>query len=595
MATVAELEDALKNADAAGDTEAATALADELFRMQSSQPRAPTQPPAAPAKPKAGLLDRAQALASGVVPGLASAFTLPTEVGANVLDIGNAALGAGYLGANKFIRAIGQPSLQADIPAFVRPVDRSKYLGTQANTELQLNKIGVDTQPRRPDDSVSRGLNIAGRLAGGILSGGVYNKLGIPSGITPRPGAIPPAAAPPGTPVGGPPGAPPPPGYAGPGAPLGGVPPATPPAPPPAGAPGGAALPAPIGLNATERATLEAGERLGLKFTPGARTGSPTLRQLEAKLESVPATSGPFFGIAKNNQKVVNREFLKAIGEQGDEVSSAALANASRRIGGVFDEAAANNKTVYDNDLQTALTQIERNASAELQPAEFGQIQKQLENLLEKAAQTGSIDGAAFQNAFSGLGRMTQNASAGVGFYARQVREALQDALIRSVGPQQAAKLKNARDQYRILVTAENRVGAIDVGAGNVKPGLLGNAFANSDKGGYLRGYNDTGLYDVLRAANTKSFGPIVGNSGTATRLGQFPDSLYRATVNAGGNLATRAYLNTPPGVLAGGVKAGNATNELVRDMIGIPRQNAPPIIIGLDAAEEELRKGLYQ
>lgn len=590
MATLAELEDALANADAAGDTEAATALADEIVRMQA-QPTAK----AAPANPPATLGDRAAAAAGGVTAGLASAVTLPFDTLANVVDIGNAAVGAGFLGANKFIRAIGQPSLKADIPTFIKPLDRKQYLGTLQNTEGLLNRIGAETAPRRPDDKTSRYLNIAGRLGGGILGGSVYNKLPIPSGITPRPGAPPANAAPPGTPVGGRPGAVPPPTQAPPAGPLGGAPLATPPAPPPAGAPGGAPLPAPIGLNTTEQATLAAGERLGLKFTPGARAGSPTLRQVEAKLESLPATSGPFFSIAKNNQKVVNREFLKAIGESGDEVSSAALANASKRIGGVFDEAAANNKIAYDNDLQSALTNIERNASAELQPAEFGQIQKQLENLLAKAAQTGDIDGAAFQNAFSGLGRMTQNASAGVGYYARQLREALQDALIRSAGPKQASKLKNARDQYRILVTAENRVGAIDVGAGNVKPGLLGNAFANSDKGGYLRGYNDTGLYDVLRAANTKSFGPIVGNSGTATRLGGFPDSLYRATVNAGGNLATRAYLATPPGVLAGGVKAGNATSELVRDMIGIPRANAPPIIIGLDAAEDELRKGLYQ
>jgi hypothetical protein len=592
MATLAELEDALANADAAGDTEAATALADEIVRMQSTTAR--TNPvKKAPAKPPATLGDRAQALAGGVNAGLVSALTLPFDTGANVVDIGNAALGLGYLGADKLNRAFGGEGV--DIPAFIGPLDRSKYLGTQQNTEALLNRIGAGTLPNRPDDAVSKGLNIAGRLGGGILSGGIYNKLGIPSGITPRPGAPPPNAAPPGTPVGGPRGAVPPPTVAPPGGPLGGAPRATPPAPAPAGAPGGTALPAPIGLNATERATLAAGERLGLQVTPGARTGSPQLRQIEARLESLPATSGPFEAVKAANGRVVAREFLRAIGEQGDEVSAAALNRASDRIGTAFDDAAANTRVVYDNDLQNALSQVGARAASELTEAELPIIQRQLNEVLNRAASSGgAIEGPAFQNIFSTVGRLQRNGTGVVRDIAGDIRDALQDALVRSAGPRVANNLRNARDQYRVLRTAE-KSGAIDVGSGSIRAGQLASAFRRTDNAGYQRGLNDTGLYDALRFSATRSFGPIVGNSGTATRLGGFPDTFYRAGVNAAGNLAARAYLNTPAPILNAGVQAGNATQEIVRQMLNIPRYQTPGTIVGLDAAEDELRRGLSQ
>lgn len=605
MATVAELEDALRNADAAGDTEAANALADELVRMQS-QPREQAGPPK-PELPPAGFGDRLQALGSGINPGLVSAFTLPTEVGANVADIGSALLGAGYLGADKINRAFGGDGV--DIPAFIGPVDRSKYLGTQANTELQLNKIGVATQPRRPDDPASRYLNVAGRLAGGILSGGIYNKLPIPSGVTPRPGAPPPTAAPPGTPLGGPAGAPPPSNAAPLGTPPGGIPPrgpgplgpgSTPPPLPPAGAPGGAALPPPVGLNATEQATLAAGERLGLKVTPGVRAGSPTLRRVEARLESQPSTATPFDDIKANNARVIQQQFLRAIGEKGDEVSSTALANASDRIGKVFDDAAASNKIAYDNDLQDSLARIGQRAALELTEAEAPLIQRQLNEILNKAANNGGvIDGPAFQNIYASLGRLSKGNIGSVKDLAGDVRDSLHEALIRSAGPKAAETLRTARDQYRVLITAE-RSGALAPEAGKVKAVQLANAFARNDKGGFLRGYNESGLYDALRFARSPSFGPIVGDSGTATRLGGIPD-LTQSLKLLTGNLATRGYIaagNTGPGgaALNAGVRAGTATDEIVREMLRIPKYNAVPTIIGLDAAEDGLRRpGLYQ
>ena len=47
MATITELEDALRNADAAGDADAARMLADEIIRLRQAAPAAAAQPQAA--------------------------------------------------------------------------------------------------------------------------------------------------------------------------------------------------------------------------------------------------------------------------------------------------------------------------------------------------------------------------------------------------------------------------------------------------------------------------------------------------------------------------------------------------------------------
>ena len=76
MATIAELEDALVNADKAGDTEAARVLADEIVRLRGSAGQIPgaapgqVAPPAAPQEP--------ETTAAGVIGGITRGMALPT-------------------------------------------------------------------------------------------------------------------------------------------------------------------------------------------------------------------------------------------------------------------------------------------------------------------------------------------------------------------------------------------------------------------------------------------------------------------------------------------------------------------------------------
>ena len=68
------------------------------------------------------------------------------------------------------------------------------------------------------------------------------------------------------------------------------------------------------GLTAAQQAILGRGKEMGFRTTPGQETGSRSLQQMEARMESSPFTSGPFNAIKAENQKILNRATAQAIG-----------------------------------------------------------------------------------------------------------------------------------------------------------------------------------------------------------------------------------------------------------------------------------------
>jgi hypothetical protein len=344
------------------------------------------------------------------------------------------------------------------------------------------------------------------------------------------------------------------------------------------------------GLTQAQRQAAQRGKELGFRLTPGQATGSRALQQLEAKLESQPMTSGPFNAIKAQNARALNRAFLRAIGERGDDVTPEVLQRADARIGEVFEEAARQNQVVYDDVLQAQLAEIEQAASNELSSGEMKILIKQFENLLDKVAQKGGrIDGAQYQRIRQSLTRVSGNASSGVGYWARQIRDALDEALERSAGPDQAEMLRLAREQYRILATALNRTGAITQG-GTVQPGILGNALAQTDKRGYMLGENQSDLYNALRFAN--AFRPIVGDSGTATRSALPGPTDFLLSMPF--NIATRAYASSPAVSLAvrsqaATQAAGDATRTALAPLGPYLPRYVPPIggLLGAELASQ--------
>lgn len=313
------------------------------------------------------------------------------------------------------------------------------------------------------------------------------------------------------------------------------------------------------GLTAAQRQAMRRGQDLGMRFTPGQATGNRSLQRLEAKASSQPWSSGTFDNININNERVVTREFLRSIGEQGNDLTPDVLRRATERIGRVFDHAAENNATQYTGALEARLSALEQQAAAELVPNAEGQVAtRTLNNIVEMAARgNGVLEGPAFQAVRRNVNNLVNGSNPALAQWARGVRDALDEALLQSVGPEQAAALGTARQQWRILATARDRLGALSQ-SGKVNARTLANALTQGDARGMLMGANRSGLYDALRAV--QAFPDIVGNSGTATRM---PMSLTELGLALPTRIATGAYASTPAVRMAMGAQAaGGLLND---------------------------------
>jgi hypothetical protein len=71
----------------------------------------------------------------------------------------------------------------------------------------------------------------------------------------------------------------------------------------------------------------------------------------------------------------------------------------------------------------------------------------------------------------------------------------------------------------------------------------LANMLKRKDMHGYTLGKNKSPMYEAARFS--KAFSPIVGNSGTATRMKELP-GLFQTLTGVGLNLGTRAYTSSP-------------------------------------------------
>lgn len=308
------------------------------------------------------------------------------------------------------------------------------------------------------------------------------------------------------------------------------------------------------GLSASQRAIMERGQSLGMRTTPGQATGSRALQQLEAKLESQPMTSGPFNAIKANNARQINRAWAQAIGENADELNSAVLDRAVTRIGGVFDDAADDaTRAIEPQRFMETYAGIQQEARGLTRGFENHPLVEDLVSFAHKGAATGKqlqtltskLGKAAYKEMTSPMG----DRDLGMALY--QAKDYVDDLLQQGMTQARRESFQQARQQYRNLMLLTSRSTVLNPSTGTINPRSLASVLQSKDKAGFTYGRNQSPAYDSVRFA--QAFQPIVGDSGTATRmpLQGVTDFFTRLPLN----LATRAYTSTP------GVNAAIRTN----------------------------------
>lgn len=337
------------------------------------------------------------------------------------------------------------------------------------------------------------------------------------------------------------------------------------------------------GLTAAQQAILGRGKEMGFRTTPGQETGSRSLQQMEARMESSPFTSGPFNTIKDANQKILNRATAKAIGVDSQELSNPVLAQAQRQISNVYQQVASPQvKKVDGNTIQTGIEIVDKAFEGlTTQPFKSNIFVQQVQNIAAK----GEASGNELQALSSKIGKRAKNemttamGDRELGSALFQLKEMVDDALAQGLSKEQQAAFQAARANYRNLMTIRSNQGVVNPSTGNVSGLNLASALTRKDPQGFVFGSNQTPMYEAARFA--QAFRPIVGDSGTATRSMEVsPLSMMLAAPT---NIAARAYTAQPTANLASRMQTGvapgtdAATQEMLRKMF--PQTGAAGLI----------------
>ena len=342
---------------------------------------------------------------------------------------------------------------------------------------------------------------------------------------------------------------------------------------------GGQITPGVVGADASaaltqaQKAILDRGKAMGFKTTPGQETGSRSLQQMEARLESNPFTSGTFNEIKATNQSVLNRAAAQAIGVDAAELSNPVLAQAQRQISAVYNKVASPN--VQKLDQMYVMNGIDLIDSAAegltTQPLRTNIFVKQLQELANKGEATGN----QLTTLSSKIGKRaknemtTANGDRELGQALFQIKEIVDDQLAAGLSAADQAAFQAARANYRNLMTLRSNPGVVNPSSGNVSGLNLASALTRKDPRGFMEGTNTTPMYEAARFA--QAFRPIVGDSGTATRMMEITP--LNMLLSMPTNIAASAYTSTPAiaaarrlqsGIVPAGV-VNPATEEMLR------------------------------
>lgn len=261
-------------------------------------------------------------------------------------------------------------------------------------------------------------------------------------------------------------------------------------------------------------AAAETLKREGVDLTAGQKTGSKGLQYAEAELGG--SSAGAF---TEKQAEQFTTAALKRAGIKADRATPEVIDGAFKRIGSEFDDLAASNTLTLDRQMGTDLGDVWREY-IELVPdsQQAPVVGNLIQDLVAKAQATGTLDGKAYQTIRSRLDRMARKAQSDpqLADALFGIRNAVDDAMERSMTPEDVARWSQARREYRNMFVIEKAASAAGENAalGLISPAQLRQAAAAQSRRAYARGQGD---FDSLARAGVATMTPLP-QSGTAPR-----------------------------------------------------------------------------
>jgi hypothetical protein len=310
-----------------------------------------------------------------------------------------------------------------------------------------------------------------------------------------------------------------------------------------AGAFAGGAIPraiTPLPADAARAGHLATLQKEGVtSLTAGQKTGSPALRWTEAVTKDTPGGGGKAAAMETLAAEQFTRAALKRAGVDASRATTDVIDKAFTDLGRKFDHLAGSTVLNADPTLTRKLLAA-RSEYNQLVPESMRRsvVSDTVDDVLSMAQQHGhKIPGEVYQAVRSRLERMRSTAARDPEFAntLRTMRDALDDAMEKSMpGPRQG-QWKEVRSQYKNLLTIEKAMSGAgdDAVNGLVSPAALRTAAKIQGKRAYSRGKDDLG--ELARAG--KAVMKPLPQSGTAPRAAAASLLGIGATAATGGNV----------------------------------------------------------
>lgn len=271
---------------------------------------------------------------------------------------------------------------------------------------------------------------------------------------------------------------------------------------------------APALSNATQRLVNVARQR-NIPLNAAQVTGSQPLKYADRALDFIPSSSGPQQAFKDAQRTAWQRELLGEGNQIGNEASQQVMGDFKRRTGNVYKDIASRNVINVDQPLKDALDNvaIERNLSR--MDANKRRI---VESYLEEfnTAPIGSTFRAdAYQNTRSMLdkeAKSMRNSNPRESNSLFEIRNALDDAMNRSVSPADSAALRQNNRDYMVMKSIQR---GINPTTEEISPNLLINELTRKNPNSVIYGQGDQSLNDIAKVGK-EFISQQTPNSGTA-------------------------------------------------------------------------------
>ncbi|CAN1724444.1 conserved protein of unknown function [Hyphomicrobium sp. 1Nfss2.1] len=324
-------------------------------------------------------------------------------------------------------------------------------------------------------------------------------------------------------------------------------------------------------VDATRNALVQQLDNEGVTaLTAGQRTGSKPLRWMESVTQDTPLSGGRAAERMATQKEQFTRAALRRAGENAPRATPDVIDGAFTRLGNEFGALAQRNVMRADRRLRDDLVNtVDEYRSLVPESLRAPVIENAIDDIRTAVRDNGGrqLPGdvyQAFRSRFERMRRQSIN-DPQMSRTLADLRDALDDAMERSISRPDAQAWRTARTQYRHLLTIEKAMGGAGelTAQGLLSPSQLRTAAKNQNKRAYSRGTDE--LANLGRAG--EAIMKELPQSGTGPRTAA-------QSVMSGIGAAAGGAVGNVPGAVAGAFAPIALQGAFARALMSRPIQN---------------------